>query len=84
MNLVRSSRHGNTRINLIHIIPNMNIRCALCPTPLAVRLRFSFEHRFPPVPRSRVEKISPRAASRPAPALIFTLPGLGLHKETKV
>ena len=84
MKYVSSGRPGKTKIDLIHIIPDMDIRCALCPTPFAVRLGLSFEHRFPPVPRSRVEEISPRAASRPAPAFEFTLPGFRLHENTKV
>src|SRR5260370_42386487 len=40
--------------DLIHIVPDVNIRRALCPAPFSVGLRLSFEQRFPPVPRGRI------------------------------
>lgn len=35
--------------NLIHVVPNMNSLCALCPRP-ALGLLLGLEHALPPIP----------------------------------
>jgi len=60
----------------------MDICRALRPSPFAVNF-LGLEDIDPPVPRSRVEEVSPRATTWPAPSFVFSFAGARFDKNTK-
>ena len=75
-----SSKKKTKLFYLIHIVPNVNVSCALHPRPLSIDF-LDFEHSLPPVPSSRVEEVSPTAVATPTPTFVFTFTALWFDKE---